>query len=89
MQITNQDFGQVFEPARSKTDWFMKIFVTAIVVVFEIFLLGVVTNLVITENPTLDPLTQGIIVALPILLAIGIIFLIWRAEILHDGDTVF
>lgn len=89
MQVTNQDFGGVFEPARSKTDWFMKIFVTVIVIVMEIFLLGVVTNIVITENPTLDPLTQAIIVILPILLAIGIIFVIWRAEILHDGDSVF
>jgi len=89
MQVTSQDFGGVFEPARNKTDWFMKIFVTVIVIVMEIFLLGVVTNIVITENPTLDPLTQAIIVILPILLAIGIIFVIWRAEILHDGDSVF
>lgn len=89
MQLTNQDFGQVFEPARTKTDWFMKAFLTIIIVIIEIILLGVVTNLVITENPTLDPLAQMIIVALPILVAIGLIFLIWRAEIIHDGDTVF
>jgi len=89
MQITNQDFGPVFEPARTKTDIFMKLFVTIIVIVMEVIVLGVVTNLVITDNPTLDPLAQGIIIALPILLAIGIIFAIWRAEILHDGDTVF
>ncbi|MGD9381049.1 MAG: hypothetical protein PVI03_01245 [Candidatus Thorarchaeota archaeon] len=89
MQITNQDFGQVFEPARTKTDMFMKIFLTIIIIIIEIVLLGVVTNFVIAENPTLDPLAQSIIVALPILLAIGIIFVIWKAEIIHDGDTVF
>lgn len=87
--MTDQDLGGVFEPARTRTDLFMKIFVTIIVLAIEIVLLGVVTNLVITDNPTLDPLTQGVIVALPILVAIGLIFLIWRADILHSGDTVF
>ena len=89
MQTTNQDFGDVFEPARTKTDWFMKAFLTIIIVVIEIVLLGVVANLVITDNPTLDPFVQMIIVALPIIVAIMLIFLIWRAEIIHDGDTIF
>lgn len=89
MQIINQDFSAVFEPAKTKTDYFMKIFITFIVVIIEIVLLGVVTEFVINNNSGLDALTQTIIVALPILLAIGIIFVIWKSEIIHDGETVF
>lgn len=89
MQITSQDLGPILEPAKTKTDLFMKAFVTIIMIVIEFFIFGVVTNIVILNNPTLDPTIQALLVIFPILLAIGIVFVIWKADVLYDNKTVF
>ena len=85
METTNQEFdlGSLTKPAVSKTDWFMKIFVTVILVIIEIVFVGVVSKLTI-ENNALDPLVAGIVNLIPFFLAVGIIYLIWRADVISD-----
>lgn len=86
MDIVNQE---MFGPAKTKTDWFFKIFITIIAVVIAIVVISAATNQILLANPTLDPLTQSLLALFSLIVAVLIIFVIWKSDILYDNRGVF
>jgi hypothetical protein len=77
----------IFSEAKNKTDWFLKVFVSVIVLIVCLVVVSIGVNQIISGNvgdgTPLGQETIALLTIFPLVLAIGAIYAIWRADILE------